>query len=373
VGLAAEPEGYNGTERASKKAVRASRVLSGVFMVTMNDIAVRLGVSRATVSYVINERETGISIRDETRQRILATALEMGYYRNDLARAVVTGKNYVLGFFDHNPGSEVSSRVMLGAQEEADKSGYFIKQFSFMAGCDYTVPVRRCIEQRLAGVLAISFNEAALQHLHDETTPFNMPVVLLDDSPPQPWAARVLSDSEQGLRLGLEHLVSQGHRRIGFISAQHGGPLSEIRATQFRELCTQMSLTFDESHMVWTDWEVPEIIEDGVRSLLGREGRPTAIMCAGDKIALIAQRAARSIGLRLPQDLSIVGFADYVFAPYADPPLTTISQPFEEMGRIATRRLLKAIAGQDDGPEVGDLRVPTTLIVRSSTAPLNSI
>jgi DNA-binding LacI/PurR family transcriptional regulator len=341
-------------------------------MVTMQDIAERLGVSRATVSYVLNGRDAGvgISIRNDTRQRILATASEMGYRRNDLARAVVSGKNYVLGFFDHHPGFEVSSRVMLGAQEEADKRDYLIKQISFMAGADYRLPVRRCIEQRLAGVLAISFDDAALHHLHEETSRFKMPIVLLDDSPSQPWGVRVLSDSEVGLRDGLQHLYALGHRRIGFVSAQRGSPLSETRVELFRALRAKMALPVDEKHLIWTDWDKAEVIESGICDLLKENAnRPTAIMCAGDKIAMIAQRAARSIGLKLPHDLSIVGFSNYIFADYADPPLTTIAQPFEEIGRIATRHLIETIEDPSATSATGDIKVPTKFIVRSSTAP----
>jgi LacI family transcriptional regulator len=340
-------------------------------MVTMNDIAVRLGVSRATVSYVLNGRETGISIRDETRQRIMEVASEMGYRRNDLARAVVTGKNYVLGFLTHHPGAEVSSRILVGAQEEADKSGYLIKQFSFMAGADYKTPIRRCIEQRLAGILAMSFEESALQHLHDETARFNMPIVLIDDSLHQPWAARVLSDSEQGLRLALEHLYKLGHRKIGFVSAQHGAPLAEIRAAQFRVLCGEMGIPAKENHLIWTNWDEIEIIEAGICELLkDKKNRPTALMCAGDKIAVVAARTARSLGLVIPRDLSIVGFADFVFAPLADPPLTTVAQPFEEMGRIAIRHILARIETPDQSlvTPIADIMLPTSLVVRSSTA-----
>ncbi len=339
-------------------------------MVTMNDIAVRLGVSRATVSYVLNERDTGISIRDETRQRIMEMATEMGYRRNDLARAVVTGKNYVLGFVTHDPGAEVSSRILVGAQEEADKSGYLIKQFSFKVGCDYTIPVRRCIEQRLAGILAISAEQPALQHLHDETARFNMPIVLLDDSLPQPWGVRVQSDSKQGLRLALEHLMTLGHRRIAFVSAQHTAPLAEIRAANFRLLCQEMELPLAENHLIWTHWEETEIIEKGICELLREENnRPTALMCAGDKIAIIAERAARSMGFVLPRDLSITGFSDAVFAPLADPPLTTIAQPFEEIGRVAIRTMLATLKNLDSKGEdlTGEITVPNTLVVRSST------
>lgn len=341
-------------------------------MVTMNDIAVKVGVSRATVSYVLNERSTGISIREETRRRIMEMAEELGYRRNDLARAVVTGKNYVLGYLTHTPGAEVSSRIMAGAQDEADQHGYLIKQFPFVMGREYLTPVKRTIEQRLAGVLVMTFQQEALDYLHSEVSRYDMPIVLLDDSPPQPWGTHVASDSEQGLRLAVEHLVALGHRRLGFVGAQMDAPLGQERAASFRRVIQSSQLPLNQAHIVSASWDEAGVIEAGVRQiLLSGPNRPTALLCAGDKIAMVALRTARGLGLQVPEDLSVVGFADLVMAAYSDPPLTTISQPFEELGEVAVTHLLAMLSHPEtrEDPQFQRVTVPTTLTVRSSTAP----
>lgn len=339
-------------------------------MITMSDVAERVGVSRATVSYVLNERETGISIREETRQRILETASEMGYRRNDLARAVVTGKTFVLGFLTHSAGSDFTSRIMVGAQDEADLHGYQIKLVRMVKEQEYEGPIQRCIEQRVAGIICITSNEAALEHLGAETTNFNIPVVLVDNSPAREWALRVVSDSEQGLGLAIEHLRTLGHERIAFLTAQLDAPLARTRQEMFANLTQKMGLQVPPEHILATNWSYPPVIEEGVRALLSGPGpRPTAIMCAGDKIAMVAVRTLRALGVRVPEEISVMGFSDLGMALYADPPLTTIRQPYEDMGRMAVRNLISSIKnpGQFQKLANSTIKLPTNLVVRSST------
>ena len=346
-------------------------------MVTMNDIAARVGVSQATVSYVLNERSNGIRIREETRQRIQETAIEMGYRRNDLARAMVTGKNFVFGFLTRNPSAEGSSRIMVGAHEEANSHGYMLNLLPLSNDCDAREVIHRCMEQRLAGILAQNLSSAVLEQLETEATRFNVPVALLDDPPPQKWGTRVVSDDDQGLRDGLDHLMALGHTRIGFISAQAKSALAAGREASFRGAMAARGLTVTDGHIINTDWQETRVIEPRVTALLQSGARrPTALMCAGDTIAMTTQRAARAIGLVLPRDLSVIGFADFLMASYADPPLTTIAQAFEEIGRSAVKQLLvqvaapKAAGDLPANPQGGaTITLPTRLVIRASTAP----
>jgi LacI family transcriptional regulator len=344
-------------------------------MVTMNDIAARVGVSQATVSYVLNDRSNGISIRKETRRRILETAAEMGYRRNDLARAMVTGKNFVFGFLTRDPGAEGTARMMVGAQEEADKSGYLIKLLPIPKDADYRVCIERSIELRLAGMLVQNIGPQMFEYLHTETSRFRIPVALMDD-PPQECGTRVLSDDRGGLKMAIEHLQGLGHQRIGFVAAQAASPLSVARTQMFRDLMRQAGLSLPEPFVVWTDWQEPEVIESELHRLLTSAGpRPTALICASDVIAMIAQRTARALGLVLPRELSIIGFANLRMASFADPPLTTIAQPFEEIGRAAVRALLASARGKKEEISTADkepVTMSTRLVIRSSTAPPGS-
>lgn len=339
-------------------------------MVTMNDIADRAGVSQATVSYVLNGRSDGIRIREETRQRILDMATELGYRRNDLARAMVTGKSFVLGFLTRNPSAEGSSRILVGAHEEANQHGYFVKMLPIAGGADFRTSIQRCMELRLAGILVQNLGQDALDYLQAETSRFKMPVVMMDDVPPQQWGSCVMSDDDGGMQAGLEHLVQLGHRRIGFISAQANSILAVERERKFRVSMKRANLDVCEEHVAFTDWQDTAVIEAGVRSLFGRSStRPTALMCAGDMIAMVTQRTARALGMDVPRDLSVVGFANFLMSNFADPPLTTVAQPFEEIGRIAVRSLLGTGKGEAPVDVPSAAIVPSQLIVRASTAP----
>lgn len=340
-------------------------------MVTMNDIAARVGVSQATVSYVLNERSTGVRIREETRLRILEAAAELGYRRNDLARAMVTGKNFVLGFLTRNPSSEGTNRVIVGAQEQANRSKYLIKLLPISdtdARENYRACIERCIEQRLAGILVQHLGQEALDYLHSEVRRYGIPVALVDDPPALKWGIRVVSDDESGIQAAVEHLVDLGHQNIAFISAQARSPLAVARQRCFCEALTRHGLRVPPEYVVSTDWQNQSVIESEVRGFLTDASlRPSAVVCAGDGIAMVTLRVARAAGLVLPRDLSVVGFADLAMAAFADPPLTTVAQSFEEMGRVAVRRLLARAESEGSPNEPETITVPTLLVVRGST------
>jgi LacI family transcriptional regulator len=340
-------------------------------MVTMRDIAAQVGVSQATVSYVLNGRKSGVPVREEMRERILKTATELGYRRNDLARAMASGKNYVLGFVTRIPGQESSNRIMVGAQEEATKNGYMIKLVSMADTLDYQAAFARMAEQRFAGVLALNLKVEGVDSLRDETRRFDIPVALLDDPPPQDWATTVVCDDSDGLRQAIEHLRQLGHRRIAFISGQRSSSMAEQRRQSFLDHMARLGLSVPPEYLIATDWIKPDIMEQGARELLApgrpRNAYPTAIVCAGDLIAMVAQRTARALGYQVPQDLSVVGFADFLFAAFADPPLTTIAQAYEEMGRLGVQQILQQNSAISPPSTI---LVPTHLVVRASTGPV---
>lgn len=341
-------------------------------MVRMIDIAERAGVSRATVSHILNGRTEGFTVREETRQRVLKTADELGYRNNELAKAVVTGKTYVFGFFSHAPSEETSHRILIGAQDEADRHGYLIKLLPAARNGDYSAPIKKCIEQRVAGVLVTNDDPSVLDQLHSEATRFDIPIALLENCPPRPWGVRITSDSHQGIGLALKHLIDLGHRHIGFVSSQAGAAVAENREKSFVQWMQNYGLLVVPAQIIHTHWDDENIIEPIVcHWLQNAVPRPTALLCAGDRIALVSQRAARSLGLNLPTELSVVGFANFTMARYSDPALTTVAQPFEEMGRVAVRQLLKITSsGNDTGSfeEGSHFALPNSLVVRASTA-----
>ncbi|MBW3636458.1 MAG: LacI family transcriptional regulator [Armatimonadetes bacterium] len=340
----------------------------------MKDIAAKTGLARTTVSYVLNGRTDGVRIPEQTRQRILDVASEMGYRRNELARAMVTGKHRLLGFLTTQPTQEAEfkSRILSGAVEEATEQGYGIKVIYLPTEMMSPDALEQCIEWRLAGLLALVPHPSVLSALHSDLVEGgDMKVAVVEGADPHPGALNVCSDDAYGIGLALDHLIDLGHRHIGFLSSREGDDVGTVRETHFRDLCRQKGLPLPPAFIDYGDWQDLEANRSATLRLLGLSPRPTALICSGDPAAMVAISTARSMGLKTPQDVSVIGFGDYSLSPFSDPPLTTIAQPFREVGRAAVRSLLERI--EDPSREYGgqpcSILLPPTLVVRDSTSP----
>lgn len=342
-------------------------------MATMADIARRAGVSRATASYVLNDRQAEMRISDETCARVREAMRELGYRRNDLARAVKSGKSYVLGYLRMGH-TELEVEIQEGVLKTATEAEYLLKLLAW-DNAPVTQVARLCVEQRLAGVVARCW--PLVQDtitFFTELESYGIPVVFVDDSlegmalPQMSW---VTSDDDQGIWLGVEHLVGLGHRDIAFVGGylDRRHPQEFQRMISFRQAMEKYGLSVPDEFILEAKWNIP-LIEKLTRQLF-QEGtlHPTALFCGGAEPALVAIRTIRRLGLRVPEDVSVMGYSDFSFATLMDPALTTISQPFEEMGAVATRILLKKLQNPDREEE-GSSRVllPTKLIARESTA-----
>lgn len=338
-------------------------------MVTMSDIAKKVGVSRPTVSFVLNGLEKEEKINPNTVRRIKNAAVKLGYRRNALARAMVTGKSFVLGFLAGDIESEFAGKILAGAIGEADRHQYLIKHLSAWRLAPEQI-INRCIEQRLAGIICHLRNEDVLDKLHGGLLSFGIPIGIVDSSFKHAWGIRVTSDDFRGAFLAIEHFYKLGHRRISYISSHPSHCFAENRKNGYIEAMGAFGLHVGDD-MIAFGAEIDDI--DGVvrKIFNGASAKPTALFCSNDYIAMVAKRALRAINLSVPDDVSIIGFADLRFTEYSDPPLTTIHQPAEEMGRLVTRKMIEEIKagkiGGHDNP-VEEL-VEVQLVVRESTAP----
>lgn len=340
-------------------------------MITISDIAAKSGVSRATVSYVLNGRDSSVRISDNTRQRVMETAAELGYRRNELARAMTTGKNRMLGFWVMQSNREPVVRVLSGAMKEADENGYFIKMLGFDNGTLDERTLERCVEWRLSGIIAIHAPCAAMRELYPQIVKTAIPFVMVDSQQPPIGCLNVAADNEGGMNAVIEHLVSLNHRHIAFLGgrSEREDSISGARERAYRakmEACG-LAACCDVEYGDWqadfSDWE-NGVTAQAVRRLLDKNSRPTAIACASDHMAMIVVRLASQQGLKVPDDLSVTGFDDVTVATLYNPPLTTVAQPFEEIGRVAVRHLLQTQNGAEP-------QLPAHLVVRGSTAKIS--
>ncbi len=337
--------------------------------VTMGDVASRAGVSQATVSFVLGGRADRLKISHETRERVLGAAQELGYQRNQLARAMVTGKSRIIGLLTTPQANDNIVRMMTGAMEAASENNYLLKVVHLSwAGID-DATVARCLEWRLAGAILIGFSDETHRRLNEAFRNAGMPLVLVDNVPPVNWGARISSDDEQGIGEAVAHLLALGHRRIAFIGGAPN-PLSEWRAKTFQVALARAGVALPSHWMRHTSWGDADTIETDVRALFddSKNALPTAIVCSADTIAMTVLRIARARGLRLPYDLSVIGYSNAALGEFADPPLTTVDQSFHEMGRAAALQVIGLAESDEKNRTPSKTLLPTRLIVRASTA-----
>lgn len=352
-------------------------------MVTMADIASKAGVSRTAVSHVLNDRQQeNTRISDVTRQRILDVAQDLGYRPNQLARAVASGKTRMFGYLVEEPRYEPHWNTIVGALAEAEELGFSMKVLSITTAT-LAARVRQCIELRLGGLIVRVNNDKSL--IFEEANRAKIPVVTVDEGVPQPFGSRVAADDASGCREVIDHLTQMGHRRIGFISSgfpqlnNTNGDVGSVREALFRREMeahglpvpdgfitrdvvnvygTAREKTFDDSSAV--------VATDDLLS--HPEGRPTAIFCWRDETALLALRQCRRRGLRVPEDISVIGFSDIDATQLCDPSLSTVVSPWEQMGRLAMQKLSVQMT-QEFSSEPRAYLVPSEFTARQSSGP----
>ncbi len=341
-------------------------------MVTMEDIAQHAGVSRTTVSFVLNKRRSSTArISEETRCRVLSAASQLNYQTNELAKSVVTGKNRVLGILT-SPAMHNAFEIMAGANEAAEESDYLLKILHLSYDAVGEDAIARCRKWRLAGVIVFGFSEDTYCYLHDEFERVGMPLAVLDDAPRSSrWGVRACTDDAQGIRLLVSHLVGLGHRRIAFLGGD-SGLLASWREQIFREQMDDLGLPLPDYWVRKCSWlgDTDNMRQTAWELLVSAGNRPTAIICASDLMAMMVQRVARSLGMHLPDDLSVTGYGDSAVCNFADSPLTTVMQSFHELGRIGVQKVIQFAEAKDAGKvddPVREFLVPVELVVRDST------
>lgn len=316
-------------------------------------------MSQPTVSLVLTGNPRA-RIADDTRKRVLRAAEDLEYRPNILARGLVLQRSYAIGVLIPNLANPFFTEVVGGAERVAAGQGYAVLL------CDTSeTPAEKHVEalrsRVVDGVIIDAVGVAALA----EGALNGMNVVLVDE-PSEKWP-HVVSDARAAGRLAAEHLLGLGHNRLGF-----AGPASDVYPLRMRERGFFGALRAAGVQPV-SKWvlRVPANVTGGMtamRTLLSETPRPTALFCANDLLALGALKAALTAGVRVPEQLSIVGCDDIEMARVVTPELTTIAIPAREMGARAARLLLRRLEGRDpDGRPTRPL--PVRLVVRGTTAP----
>jgi DNA-binding LacI/PurR family transcriptional regulator len=332
-------------------------------MVTMKDIAREAGVSQPTVSVVLNGRSTTVRIGETTRKKILETAERMGYRRNEIARSVKTGRTNVIGFIG-GLYSSYCMEIIKGINDSASKNNYMIKLLPAETIEEVKNAARQCVEQRLAGAICRSITEEGLEILRNELAPHNIPIVLVDSSFPHDWCSRVVSDDFEGARMATEYLLKLGHHKIGFVSNSLSRGFSKVRYDGYTKMMTDWSIKVQEDDICVTrDIDRMSNTDRNKIKIFLKQQKPTAIFCASDPLAMELINIANELEIKIPENLSIIGFGDLEYASFATPKLTTVKQPFVEMGREASKILFSEIKEKSRRKEI---KLPVELFIRNS-------
>lgn len=329
---------------------------------SMADVAREAGVSGQTVSRVSTGRP---NVDEDTRRRVLDAMQKLGYRPNSAARALRSGRFRTIGVIMFTLSSYGNMRTLDAIAVTAASAGYSITLLpvQHLTQGEVSVAFGRLSEQAVDGIIIII--EAHLLDDADITLPPGLPVVVVDSSARYPYPV-VDTDQAQGARIATEHLLDLGHRTVQHIS----GPLGSFSAGRRRDSWAETLRSRGASvpEVIVGDWST----DAGYRAGLDLADDPdvTAIFAANDQMALGVIRALHERGVAVPGDVSVVGFDDMEEAGSFWPPLTTVHQHFDEVGRLSVSQLLDEIDG--DLPEELTVRVPTELVVRASTGPVAS-
>jgi DNA-binding LacI/PurR family transcriptional regulator len=328
----------------------------------IKDVAKEAGVSTATVSHVINETKF---VSNETRTRVLEAINKLNYYPNAHARSLASGRSNIIGLLISDISNPFFPELVKSIEAAAFEQGYSLMLFNtnYDAGraADY---VRRLIEHKVAGVALMT---AELEpSLIEELSNKQVKVVFNDIGVVGENMSNIAIDFSTGIDEAVRHLVSLGHERIAHIAGTSRVKTGIIRREAFIN-SMKKHLPEQTEHLIFEGDFRFESGRSAASEILRLEELPTALVVANDLMALGAMQELKANGIRIPQDISIVGFDDIAFTSLSDPPLTTVCSPRVEIGRRAVEALLMTIKiPHQRGMEI---RIPTYLIIRESTAP----
>jgi LacI family transcriptional regulator len=357
----------------SSRAVRASATPAGDPAATPSiyEVARVAGLSVATVSRALND--TG-PVRAETRRRVLETVERLGYVPHSAARSLSTRKTMSIGVLLPDMHGAFFSEIVRGIDLAARNAGYHLLVSGSHSDPAETAALLQTLHGRIDGLILMTpgVGGAWLQ----KALPRRVPVVLLNDDGTDGHHQSLRIDNRRGARLAVEHLIGLGHRAIAFLGGPVGNADAAERLAGYREALLAGGLPLTGHLELSGDFGEESGLQAGAK-VAALVPRPTAIFAANDAMAIGCLAALRERGLRVPEDVSLVGFDDVPIARYLTPALTTVQVPIAELGRQAMARLLAAIDGRPghpEHPEDGPTHtvIAPTLAIRASAAAVDA-
>lgn len=330
--------------------------------ITIKDIAKKAQVSANTVSKALTGK-SGVSA--ETRDGILKIAKELGYLPNLLAKSLRMSQTKTIGVIISDCSSPFFALVIKGIQDVAREAGYHIVLYNTEDNADFEEEaIDHLLELRVAGLL-ISPIQEKIDHIL-KLKRLHIPFLLLGTRFEEVVTHYVVTDNVMGGYIATKHLINRGYQKIVFINGPYRNSVAKDRFRGYRKALEENKIVFNESLVEWGNFNM----EDGyntMRRILVREKLPLGVFLFSDNVAIGALRAAREQNLRIPEDVSIVGYDDIDFVNYLDVPLTTVHQDRYAMGKKAAEILVDIIGGKlSNEEEFQRVLLQPRLVVRKS-------
>jgi LacI family transcriptional regulator len=330
-------------------------------LLDIRSVAARANVSIATVSRTINRVPT---VNAKLAKRVWSAIHELGYVPNTQARALGSGRSGMLGLVVSEITNPFFPELIQGFEDVAIENGFEI----LISSTNYDpkrmeVCIRRLLERKAEGVAILTFGIE--QPLFEQLAERNIPLVFVDAGPDRPGVSLLKVDYAHGIRQGVQHLAALGHRKIGFISGPMRLHSARSRSEAFLHALEECGIAAKPEWHVEGD----HTLEGGIQAMekiLECASRPSAVMCSNDMTAIGVLHKAFRVGLRVPADLSVIGFDDIQMAKVTIPPLTSIQMSRVDLAKAAVKALKAHII--EGGNPQREYKIDTHLVVRESTS-----
>ena len=350
-----------------KKSVNKNTAKEKSQNVSLKELAAHLGLSTTSLSIVLNDAPAASTIPQETKDRIFEAAEKFKYRPNYFARSLRAQRSFTFGVIVPELSDGYSAMVLNGVEAALSKEGFFYLTASHLHRDDLLEHhPKMLLERQVEGIIAVD------TPIRFQT---NLPVVSVSGHDKITGVTNVVLNHQHAAELGMGHLFTLGHRRIAFIKGQDFSSDTQIRWETIVQAANKRGIKIESALTAQLEGDIPspEIGYIAAQKILAAKKPFTALFAFNDISAIGAIRALQEIGLRVPEDVSVLGFDDVYGAAFHNPALTTIRQPLFEMGTLAAQTLLNRVAknqAKDDGQIPETLTVEPKLIVRQSTAPV---
>jgi len=331
--------------------------------VTISDVAARAGVSTTTVSRVINNKG---EITPETRTRVQQAMAELDFRPSHVARGLAMVNSHTIGYVVSDVTNPFQGAIIQAIHRIAQSRNYSVAtRISYNAVAQEVNAIEAFVADGVEGVILTLAPSSEVDQVIDRYAEAGVHFVCTSARPCSSRVSQIVPATEEASYQLVRHLISLGHRRIAHIQASLATRGGRTKMSGYARALSEAGLPIEPGLLAAADYDVA----DGARAamqLFGLSEPPTAIFATNDIVAMGTLMAAQQVGIKVPDDLSVTGFDDIMFARCTNPPLTTVCQPGSEIGEVAARTLLDMIEASAPAQVIG---LPLPLVIRRSTGP----